>query len=41
MDDWALENVTPTTLADILTDGRRETEYSAHLVGFSVRYEYR
>lgn len=41
VDDWALENVTPTTLADILTDGRRETEYSAHLVGFSVRYEYR
>lgn len=41
VDDWAFENVEPATVNNVLLDGRRETEYTAHLIGLSMRLEYR
>ena len=39
--DRADANGTGAAFADVITDGRDEVEYGAHLVGLSIRYEYR
>jgi len=39
-DDWAFDNVEPTTIDVILGTGERSPDYSAHVVGVSLIYDF-
>lgn len=39
-DDWALDGVQPSTIAEVLALGEDSPNYDAHLVGLSLEYEF-
>lgn len=39
-EDWAVDNVYPSTINEVLTLGEESPDYDAHLVGFSVEYGF-
>jgi MtrB/PioB family decaheme-associated outer membrane protein len=38
--DWAFDNVTPTTLANVITTGQLSPNYSVNVLGISYSYRY-
>jgi MtrB/PioB family decaheme-associated outer membrane protein len=38
--DWSMDNVTPTTLANVLTTGQLSPNYSVNVVGVSLIYRF-
>jgi len=39
-DDWAVDGVQPNTINEVLTLGTESPNYDAHVVGFSIEYEF-
>jgi MtrB/PioB family decaheme-associated outer membrane protein len=39
-DDWAVTGVQPSTINEVLTLGQKSPNYTAHLVGFGIEYEF-
>jgi len=39
-DDWSLAGVQPSTINEVLTLGQKSPNYSAHLVGFGIEYQF-
>lgn len=40
VEDWAIHDVEPNTIPEVLTLGEDEPNYDAHLVGLSLEYEF-
>jgi hypothetical protein len=39
-EDWAIQDVWPSTIPEVLTLGNDNPDYNAHLVGFSLEYAF-